>query len=294
MSKTVWYAILLVAVSSTAQAQSFFKGKFQRSLILTGGIGSSTYFGELANPGTYFNAEPNINLGLQYFVNTRTAVRVEANWFTLQGDDKNSSEDGRESRNLSFQSSNFEISAVGMVSLFENGNRYYRRPTFNVYGFAGIGMLYFNPKATDPLTGESVSLQPLKTEGVSYSLVTPCIPYGLGVRLKLSPQFNISVEGGWRKLFTDYLDDASTTYPGVASFSDPQAARMSDRRIGSLGPSGGIRGNPKTDDAYMMFSLKLEYYLPVSFNGVGNGVNYSKKRKANQRYNKGGRLRKRR
>jgi Domain of unknown function (DUF6089) len=293
MGKVVGTIILLVSCSFLAESQSFYAARRERSLILSGGVGTSTYFGDLANTTNYINAEPNINAGLQYFITNRIGARVELNWFTLEGDDKNADGGGRESRNLSFQSSNFELSAVAIVNLFQNGNRYYRRPGLNIYGFAGIGLTYFNPKAKDPLTGESVALQPLKTEGVSYSLVTPSIPFGLGVRLKVTPQFNLSIEGGWRKLFTDYLDDVSTTYPGASSFSDPLAARMSDRRAGSTGPAGGIRGNPKSDDAYMMVNVKLEYYLPVDLSRRGNGLKYSKKRKANYRYNKKGGVRRR-
>jgi hypothetical protein len=293
MGKVVGTIILLVSCSFLAESQSFYAARRERSLILSGGVGTSTYFGDLANTTSLINAEPNINAGLQYFVTNRIGARVELNWFKLEGDDKNADGGGRKSRNLSFQSSNFELNAVAIVNLFQNGNRYYRRPGLNIYGFAGIGLTYFNPKAKDPLTGESVSLQPLKTEGVSYSLVTPSIPFGLGVRVKVTPQLNLAVEGGWRKLFTDYLDDVSSTYPGTASFFDPVAARMSDRRAGSSGLPGGIRGNPTNDDAYMLLNVKLEYYLPIDLSGRGNGLKYSKKRKSNYRYNKGGGIRRR-
>ncbi|MCX8489860.1 MAG: DUF6089 family protein [Cyclobacteriaceae bacterium] len=286
MGKVVWIIVLLVSCSFLAESQSFHAASRERSLILSCGVGTSTYFGDLANSTSYITDEPNINAGLQYFITNRISTRVELNWFTLEGSDKTANA-GLESRNLSFQSSNFELSAVAIVNLFRNGNRYYRRSGLNIYGFAGIGLTYFNPKARDPLTNELVSLQPLKTEGVSYSLVTPSIPFGLGVRLKVTPQVNLSIEGGWRKLFTDYLDDVSTTYPGVASFSeDPLAARMSDRRARSTGALGGIRGNPKNDDAYMLFNVKLEYYLPVNLSHISNNLKYYKKRKANYRYNK--------
>jgi hypothetical protein len=98
-----------------------------------------------------------------------------------------------------------------MINLFANGNRYYRRPYFNVYGYGGVGLLYFNPKAE--LNGTWHALQPLQTEGVEYSRITPVIPFGLGVRFKFGPNMNIAIEGGYRKIFTDYLDDVSTVYP---------------------------------------------------------------------------------
>jgi Domain of unknown function (DUF6089) len=290
--------ICLIGIAGTAFSQSFYAARRERSIILTGGLGTSTYYGDMANSSDIIAAQPNINAGLQYYFTNRIGARVELNWFTLAGDDaKADVGSGRDKRGLSFQSSNFELSAVGIVNLFAHGDRYYRRPGFNVYGFAGIALLYFNPRSKDA-SGNLVALQPLKTEGVDYSLVSPAIPYGLGARLKVTPQFNIAVEAGWRKLFTDYLDDLSGSYPGLTSFTGPDAAQsqyFSDRRSNTdvnFGTTTGIRGNPQNDDAYMLLNMKIEYYLPLDFGGGGNKKSYSKKRSSMYRYNKKGRLRK--
>ena len=37
---------------------------------------------------------------------------------------------------------------------------------------------------------------------------------GGGFKIAVNPSFNIILEYGVRKTFTDYLDDVSTTYPG--------------------------------------------------------------------------------
>ncbi|MFN7259696.1 MAG: DUF6089 family protein [Cyclobacteriaceae bacterium] len=279
MGKIVGSVILLLTISSFTEAQSFYSARRERSLILSGGLGTSTYYGDLANSNAYIKANPNVNAALQYFLTNRIGARVELNWFTLAGDDKDANGGGRVERNLSFQSSNFELSAVGMINLFTHGDRFYRRPGINIYGFAGIGLLYFNPKATDQL-GNSVSLQPLKTEGVAYSLVAPVIPFGLGIRFKVNPMFNLSIEAGFRKTFTDYLDDVSTTYPGASSFNgDAQAIYFSDRRVDPAlnGTAGGIRGNSNSLDSYLLLNAKVEYYLPWAFGG-GDRKKYSKKR----------------
>jgi Domain of unknown function (DUF6089) len=291
------YGIILVSilVSSLAEAQSFYAARRERSLILTGGSGTSTYLGDIANRTVIPNADLNINLGLQYYFTNRISARAEINWFTLAGDDKSATAGGRNFRNLSFQSSCFELSAVGMVNLFAHGDRYYRRPGFNVYGFAGIGLLYFNPKAT--YKGSSVALQPLKTEGVSYSLITPTIPFGLGVRLKVTPQFNIAIEAGLRKTFTDYLDDVSTVYLDNASFTDPIAKALADRRPElpdpyPLNKAGDKRGDPTNNDGYLLLNAKIEFYLPWDFSG-GNRSYSQKRRNSRSRYNSKGGLRKR-
>jgi hypothetical protein len=277
--------VLLICLSATVgQAQSFYAARRERSIILTGGLGTSTYFGDLTNPKKLVSAEPSINVGMQYYISKRIAVRTELNWFSISGDDADADVEGRRKRNLSFSSSNLELSAVGIINLYANGNRFYRRPTFNVYAFGGVALLYINPKTK--YQGESVALQPLKTEGVDYSLIQPVIPYGIGVRLKVTPLINVSFEGGWRKTFTDYLDDVSTVYPATIPF-------LSDRgqEVGFPANPGGIRGNPKDEDAYMLLNVKLEYYLPWQVSRRGNGLVSNKKRSPYSRYTKKGRLR---
>jgi hypothetical protein len=284
--------ISVVLLAEVSFAQSFYAVQKNRAVILVVGTGTSTYFGELANPGDYLDAKPNINAGLQLYLTPRISARAELTWFTLEGSDAEADESSRVSRNLSFKSNNLELGFTGAFNLFPNGSRYYRRPYFNAYGFGGFGLLYFNP--TTEYNGEKYALQPLNTEGADYSRVSLVLPFGLGVRFKAGPNFNVAIEGGYRKLFTDYLDDVSTVHLGPAAFTDPVAAALSDRRpeIGKPAkPAGTQRGNPGDDDGYMLLNVKVEYYLPWDIGGQNSGRNYSKKRSANYRYNKKGGVR---
>ncbi len=284
-------------VSEVASAQSFFAMRRDRSLIFVGGTGTSSYLGELTNDGDYLQANLNIHAGLQLYLNRKIAIRTEFAWFQLSGDDaKASIESGRRGRNLSFSSNNFEISAVGIYNLYPQGRSFYQRPSFNVYGFVGIGLLYFNP--TTKYNGQTVSLPSQQTELVKYSLIQPVIPMGLGLRFKLGPFTNLSFEGGFRKTFTDYLDDVSTVHHDASKFPNAQAYALSDRR-GELTPpqalkkDGDIRGNPKTNDSYILYSVKLEYYLPVNFLQKNKSQKtFKNKRKSFYRYNKRGGLKK--
>lgn len=288
---------LILVLSFTALvsvAQSFYSIRRERSLIAVGGLGTSTYFGELANDGDYIDAKPALSVGLQYYFTNRIGVRAEATWYQLKGDDAKSDVTGRIPRNLSFISNNFEISTTGVLNFFPQGRRFYQRPSFNLYGFGGVGISYINPKTE--YQGKKVALQPLQTEGVKYSRIIPVIPFGLGARLKAGPFFNIAFEGGYRKTFSDYLDDVSTVHVDPSSFSDPVAAALADRRP-ELGispvPAGTKRGNPSKDDGYFLLTVKVEYYLPYDFLSNGNSqkkLNRSK-RKAFYRYNKRGGLR---
>jgi hypothetical protein len=244
-------------------AQSFYAARRERPFIFIAGVGTSTYFGELANTGKYSIDGLNINVGLQYIVTDRLSVRSEITWFEISGDDDEANDEGRRVRNLSFSSSNLEAAVTGHITLIPQGRAFYKRPSLNVYGFGGVGFLWFNP--TTKLNGETYRLASYKTEGVSYSRLGIAIPFGLGVKFKVNPYINITLEGGYRKTFTDYLDDVSTTFPGDAAFSDPIAAALSNRgpEIGYFEfKEGSKRGEPENRDGYFLLSAKVEYYLP--------------------------------
>jgi hypothetical protein len=286
---------VLVTIAHEASSQSFYAIRRPRTLIASFGSGTSSYFGELNNPGDYMDAVPNINIGLQVFLNRRISLRSEITWFQLQGSDAEANSD-RVERNLSFKANNFEINVAGLINLTPHGRRYYQRPMLNLYGFAGIGLIYSNP--TTEYQGETVSLRDLKTEGVSYSAFQPVIPFGLGLRIKSGPFFNIAIEGGYRLTFTDYLDDVSIKrYPDPATLSSDLSRALSDRRRERdpdypIVPGVGVRGSPTTNDGYFLLNVKLEYYLPFDlFQGRSpQQKTFNSKRKAFYRYNKRGGL----
>jgi hypothetical protein len=266
MAKRFSFIVFLVLLGEVCFSQSFYAVRRDRTLIFSAGTGTSTYFGELQNKGDFIDAKPNLNVGLQYFVTPRVSARVEANWFQLSGDDKKANGGGRHVRNLSFRSNNYEIVATAAVSLFPNGTRYYQRKVFNPYGFVGVGFMYFSPTAE--LNGTRYALQPLMTEDVKYNRTQIVVPYGLGARLKVGPFFNFVIEGGYRLTFTDYLDDVSTVHQDKSTWTDPVRVALSDRASEAgfepFAP-GSIRGNPKTNDGYMLLNAKIEYYLPTNF-----------------------------
>jgi hypothetical protein len=279
MIKRLFVLMILVCSTSLAFSQSFYQVRRDRSLILVAGLNTSTYYGDLKDNSDLFDVKPSLTLGALYYVSKRIGVRGEFSWVTLSGSDQNSKDEGKIQRNLSFTSGNYELAVTGVVNLIPQGGRFYQRPQFNVYVFGGVGGLYFNPKAK--LDGDKYALQPLQTEGVKYSRMTLIIPYGLGMKYKVSPFMNFVLEAGWRKTFSDYIDDVSTVYKDNTTFTDPIAQKLADRRpeIGlPLLEAGHKRGEPTHDDAYMLFSVKLEYYLQYQFGG-GSRKLYNAKRK---------------
>jgi hypothetical protein len=137
------------------------------------------------------------------------------------------------------------------------------------YAFLGVGVFHFNPYTYDK-TGKRTYLQPLGTEGQGlaaypdrkpYSLTQLCLPVGGGIKINLNKKYDLIYELGGRVLFTDYLDDVSTTYVNMQALminSRPKAAELAYRQTTAPFPNeGDIRGNPKVKDWYFVTGLKL-------------------------------------
>lgn len=252
-----------------AHSQSFYAIRRERSLIATIGSGTANYFGEMVNPKEFGKTRYNIVVGGEYYFTNRISGRAEFIYFRIAGDDALANDD-RVERNLSFFSGNIEFSTVGTISLFPMGQRFYQRPKFNVFAFAGVGLLFMNPKA-ERQNGDIVALQPLETEGTKYSKFQPVIPYGLGIKYMVDPFFNFVIEGGYRLTFTDHLDDVSIErYPDPSSLKSDLSRELSDRRRERdpnypILPGLGKRGNPENNDGYFLLNVKVQYYLPYNF-----------------------------
>jgi hypothetical protein len=185
---------------------------------------------------------------------------------------------GRYARNLSFRSRIYELQLAAEIHpLFFALNSQDDPPALSPYVLTGISYFHFNPQAR--LYGRWHDLQPLRTEGQGfaeykerqpYSLHQWAIPLGLGIRYETGPLLNIRLEIVHRFLFTDYLDDVSTTYIDPAHFLhylDPEPAalarqlysRMDEIRQGSIPAPGTQRGNRKNNDAYFSVLLKVGY-----------------------------------
>jgi hypothetical protein len=215
---------------------------------------------------------------MEYFVLPRISLRGELNFFRLSGSDALAKEgDDRRTRNLSFFSNNKELNLTGTFNLLPLPSRFDRRALLNIYGFTGLGLLWMNPKTK--YDGKTYALAPLKTEGVTYQRFQPAIPLGLGIRIKYRMVNSLIIEGGYRFLGTDYLDDVSGIYytgsqglltkgryPDPATLDSDLSRALSDRRK-EYDPNSnyqynkGVRGNPTTKDGYFLINVRLDYYL---------------------------------
>lgn len=219
-----------------------------------------------------------IGFTLHYEIYDQLLIRAAFNFARVNGSDRYNSKSVLRQRNLSFESAISEFSAVAEFYLFNLNQK-----RISPYGFAGIALFHFNPYAYDT-TNKKIFLQPLSTEGQGiysnkkpYSLLQPAIPFGGGIKFAVNENLRIGIEFGFRKIFTDYLDDVSTSY---ADFNDllvakgpvaPEMAYRGDELAGGnpVYPNKGIqRGSPAQKDIYYFTGLNISYRLG---NGGGGG-----------------------
>ncbi len=276
MKKTLLLLTSLLFCTEIVLSQGFYNKNRNRNLVIFAGTGTTHYYGDLAKKGDNSNIQANLGIGARYNFYRWFSAGAEVTWLMLKGNDN--TDPGKITRNLSFQSHNFEASGLMYVSLFEEDRRFYMRTFANPYIFGGVGVLSYNPTAK--LDGEKYNLRKLKTEAVSYSGIAAVFPLGAGIKFRVNPFLNVALDGAYRFVMTDYLDDVSSgQYPKPASFTDETARKLSDRtwELG-VNPTWAeqgkhFRGNPDNRDGYFIFNIKVEYYLSE----IGHSSTYRKR-----------------
>lgn len=229
------------------------------------------YIGDLNNQSALSLPDGAFGIGLHTRLDNRWAIRYEAAYGHVY------SNDYIPRRNLSFRSSIIEAAAIAEFNFWNYGvGATDKRWVFYMYG--GLGAFRFDPMASytdgDGNT-QWAQLQPLHTEGQGssdypdrkpYRRVQIMLPFGVGMKARLNKTFSVSLEYGFRKTWTDYLDDVSTTYAGAdaigATSADPELAAMLADRSGEVADGyvnavGVKRGDDSLDDWYAYLHLSV-------------------------------------
>ncbi len=286
--KLKYYILCLVSVLFSFQVTAqyyFYNDKYYDKDLITdigiglGGMNALTDLGANAGVLRTVRPEASVYAGLMY--RDIVGLRLEVTRGKVGSADslnKNPRSWSR-LRNLSFTSPISEISLIAefdplMLHYYPDGV-----PPVSPYLLAGLGWFSFNPQTY--YQGRWVDLQPLHTEGEgfaeykhrpNYHLSQVNIPIGGGLKYELSELVTLRLELIYRFLFTDYLDDVSTTYidpslfakylsPANAALAKALYSRRGEVDPGYHTPIGAYRGNPRQNDAYYTFSLKLEINL---------------------------------
>jgi len=291
MTKFFTYSTALLAglalLGSTqhADAQQFSKRKQYTTIGIS--LNAMNYFGDV-NPAKNFasfhpgDTRPNIGLNITHRFFPRVSGRFALAAGRVAANDDNAGNSVgtdayfRNNRNMNFRNNIYEASAVVIVDLIENRNNYLKRPDFVPYLFVGVAGFHHNPQGTRDGGNTWIDLQPLKTEGVDYSLFQFSIPFGGGVRYRINRNLDAALEIGFRKTFTGYLDDVSGNYQGPGALGVKPGTALSDAQYFGYGitkdhrpdvngtetfdSAGQKRGQGKSD-WYVVTGISLNYIL---------------------------------
>ncbi|TDQ07381.1 type IX secretion system protein PorG [Pedobacter metabolipauper] len=199
------------------------------------------------------------------------SVGLHYNYGSIKADDQESSNEHFRNRALNFKTSLNEVSMQVDFNFLE----YFtidRPKKFTPYLFAGVGAVFFNPVGTyrDPGTSRNTDykLRFYQTEGQSqlYKNYALAIPYGAGIKLRLSDNMQFLSQIGYRTANTDYLDDVSGRYPDPVNVNWPNDGNLvtriklsnpSNQSLSSL--QGTQRGDFRKRDTYMFVGIGISY-----------------------------------
>ncbi len=255
--------------------------------------GTSNYYGDLSESSGSFiqkytpvNKTTTVSKGffIRNQISDKWAYRINITYGKLVGDDRLSNSEEHKMRNLHFRSYILEYAFLPEFTFFKKGfivnNKLHG---LSIYGGIGGGVFFFEPLAE--YQGYWYELQTLGTEGQGnydptteslkidhYSLIQLSIPVITGLKYDLTDRIRIGFEIGFRKTFTDYIDDVSTVY------TDPEdlryaygdvAVSLANRSIeidsnssDTVHKTGMARGDDSAQDSYMFTCFSVSYVLP--------------------------------
>jgi hypothetical protein len=244
-----------------AASQSFDLERFHLGL----GTGLTNYYGDLEQSEILLRTKTfGVGGYASYNFFSNFNLRAGFNFGKVSAFDSKNKNPSYIKRNLSFYTNIQEVNLLLEFSIF-NINRFNISP----YVFGGIAGFHFNPYSYD-MSNKKTYLQPLGTEGQNnpsisgkkpYSLFQLSLPFGGGIRYDISSLFIVGVEVGWRRLFTDYLDDVGGPYADPSSFTSSKSYEMAFRTP-EIDPLEAYstslkRGDPSNNDWYAFYNLTL-------------------------------------
>jgi hypothetical protein len=261
---------------------------FAQNFHFSARLGIAGYQGDLKAHAISFS-QTNLlgSIGARYDLTEHIAARGYFTLSSLEGDDKLGTS-SMQLRNLNFKTSLFDFEVGGQYNFFNLNDRWW-----TPYAFVGIGFFHFNPYTADA-NGNKVFLQPLSTEGEGfvpgvkeYKKMQFSIPFGFGADYSLNEDMKLGLEFGYRKTFTDQLDDASGNYVDQATLLSARgqtavdlAWRGDEINRAPYPPGGTVRGNSGNKDGYYYVALTYTVrYFFDKYKQVAGMPGYKRDRK---------------
>lgn len=207
------FVIFATLQSNRANAQNFELGA---------GGGIMLYKGDLA-PGLMPKfVRPAGQIFIRHNPGRAVSLKYSFALGKIFADDREVNNNFANQRNYSFNSRITEVAATAEYNFLDYRSDKSRKP-FSPYLFGGIAVFKFDPVE---------NLLP------DYKLMQIALPFGVGVKYVLAGQWNLGLEFGARKTFTDYLDNLGGDINTTSKFGN---------------------GNPNNKDMYVYSALSISY-----------------------------------
>lgn len=260
-----------IVIGSAVHAQYNFDAGFS--------LGGANYLGDMGGGALtrrdfvadmkMSQTQPTTSVFVRYKMSPFLAIKSTLSWVRISGDDKLSTNPGRNARNLNFRNDIYELSAQAQFIFYDLndlGRSHGHQDNFRAFIGLGAGIMYHSPKTL--YNGEYVALRPLMTEGEAYSKFVAVIPATGGFYFTLDKKYRIGFDLTWRTTFSDYLDDVSTTYADPSALPNSLAVELANRtdELSYISPAfaenftpGNKRGDAKHNDSYLTSSVEFSY-----------------------------------
>lgn len=247
-------AWMLFCASFSTKAQHFEMGVM---------LGGSNYWGDLAASPVI--GETKAAYGGFARLNLSSSFAFTANLInaTISGNDNNF--DHQRVRNLNFTTALTEFSGIVEFN-FKKFGVDVNEKRHSPYVFLGLAFTQYIPTAT--YNNIRFELRNVRTEDVQYGLFTVAIPMGIGYKWQFAKHAAFNWNLGFRRSYSDYLDDVSGVYPNnfaeiqrqkgfnLATATDPSAANNAGIPISERGYR---RGNADFTDWYVVSTVSISW-----------------------------------
>lgn len=272
MKKLLFLLIIFPAISFSQNTHIGFR------------FGLANYQGDLQQRRfTFSQAKLVGSIGARYDLSEHLTARAFISYGSLKAADAKNKTTSLQQRNLSFETRLKELELSMQYNLFSLNDKWW-----TPYAFAGVAFFNFKSYAFDN-AGNKTFLQPLSTEGQgfisgkeNYKRTQLAIPFGIGAEYALNEDMRIGLELGYRKTFTDYIDDVSTTYVDATQLLAARGAtavQMAYRGNATYPPAGSLRGSSNNKDAYYFIQLTFTIRPYVDWYKRTSGISSFKKQK---------------
>jgi len=186
IKNALFFFCTLLSINSTAQ-----------KIEIGGGLGAMNYKGDISPDFHPSFAQLGGHILLRYNLKKDITFRFGANLGSIYANDNDVSDSFNKLRGQTFKTS---IREVSLITEYNFLSYQYSRmhKDWSPYVFGGVAFMSFTPRDT-PISN-------YKKGGV-------VIPFGVGIKYNLTGPWDLNVEFGTRKTFTDYLDNLGGDNP---------------------------------------------------------------------------------